>query len=100
LLPHHPFFPAIFTEQMQLELLKVASSVYKYMADGASRPLCHPTSSLVLFFVCKSSAILWEVPFLAFRRGRRHLQASVCPEFWNSRAIETELVSSAGFQIS
>jgi hypothetical protein len=59
-LPRHPFFPAIFTEQMQLELLKVASSGYKYWTDGAPRPLCHPTLSLVLFFACKSSAILWE----------------------------------------
>jgi hypothetical protein len=29
-LPRHPFFPAIFTQQMQLELLKVANSVYKF----------------------------------------------------------------------
>ena len=85
---------------MQLELLKVANSAYKYLTGGAPRPLCHPTFSLVLYFARKSSAILWEVPYPTFRRGRGHLQVSVSPEFWNSRAIETELVSGAGIQIS
>lgn len=86
---------------MHVEIPRVATNVYDYFANFALLPLCRATLLVFQASGRKSSVISRSLRFIP-RSGALGgaFTCSASAEFWNSRAVETELLSSAGIQIS
>jgi hypothetical protein len=86
---------------MHTEISGVATGVYDYFANFVLLPLCRATLLVFQAYGRKSSVISRSLRFIPGSAAmERTFTCAPSEQFWNSCAVETELLSSAGIQIS